>query len=90
VKFPKKAWEILRGYLENTMGELHSLVQGHRTEKLSTLIMLSVADHRGKWPAKNWLSESLVPQEEKDKCLAFWKTLLSPGDYQWFEERGLA
>ena len=93
MKLKKKHWQILKFYLEGWIGELHSYVKGHREESLSTLLPLSVEDHRqvdGNGHAKNWPDTQSVPINIKYKCTEFWEDLLSDEDFQVFVDDGLA
>lgn len=83
-KLPKRLWLVIKGYLDNWQGEIHHLCKGQQYESLSTMIPLAVEDHRGKHPAKNYLTFEHIPEHEKEKCLFFWRGILSEDDYQLF------
>lgn len=89
-KLTTKQWAILNYYIGGHVGNCHSYMKGHKIERLCTLQPMSNEDHGVNFNhAKNWNDVSLIPQELKDKAVAFWKSTLSAEDFQYFEERDL-
>jgi len=92
MKFNKKAWGILRNYLEGHVGELHHYA-GKDNEYLFTLRPLSLKDHRsvnGMGHQKNYKDADRMPKTLGEENLKYWKELMSADDYEWFCTKGYA
>jgi len=87
-KLTKYQWGTLKLYLENYSGELHRCA-GKKYEYLRFLSPMSVNDHRGKNPARNYKYPDKVPEDVQQDNISFWKTLIYEEDWLYFVEKGL-
>lgn len=87
-KFKKDEWQKLKNAVEGYKGEIHHLA-GKDYEYLCFLLPLSVKEHRGNNPIRNYGDPDKVPLELKIKAITFWTSKLSDEDFNYFFDNGL-
>lgn len=87
-KLTKDEWQRLKNSVGKFIGDCHHLA-GKDYEYLCFLLPLSVIEHRGKKPIRNFKHPDNVPAELKIRAITFWINHLNDEDYMYFFDKGL-